>query len=115
MLQDDDMLVNQPVIQQHNLQQHNIVCNRRHDQLQVTSPNRTDVDPPMMEPPQGPQIEPQGPEQVLYYQHNTLIQQVVNLDVDSELQNLIQGNDASIEEKVNEIIHELRTYVPSAH
>ena len=34
MLQDDDMLFNQPMIQQHNLQQDNIAYNRRqYDQL----------------------------------------------------------------------------------
>ena len=31
------MLVNQPLIQQHNLPQHNIAYNRRYDQLQFTS------------------------------------------------------------------------------
>ena len=51
----------------------------------------------------GPQNEQRGPE-VLYYQHNTLIQQVVNLDCDAELRNLVQGNDASTEEIVQEII-----------
>ena len=42
MLQDDGMLVNQPLIQQHNLPQHNIAYNRMLDQLQVTTPNRPD-------------------------------------------------------------------------
>ena len=35
---------------------------------------------------------------------NTLIQQVVNFDYDAELRNLVQGNDASIEDIVQEII-----------
>ena len=86
MLQDDDMLVNQPD-QQHNLQQDNTAYNRRQCDNQVMSQSdrwaSTDVSPP-----QGPQNEPQGPEQVLYYQHNTLTQQVVNLD--DELRNLVK-------------------------
>ena len=60
----------------------------------------------MMDPQQGPQNGQPGPEQV-FYQHTTLIQQVVTLDVDSDLRDLLYGDDAAIEEIVTEI-HRIR-------
>ena len=55
-----------------------------------------------MNPPNGPQNEQRGPE--VLYQQNTLIQQVVNFEYDPELRHLVQGNDASIEQIIQEII-----------
>ena len=66
------------------------------------SPNRPEEDAPMVNPPNGPQNEQRGPE--VLYQQNTLIQQVVNLEYDPELRHLVQGNDASIEQIIQEII-----------
>ena len=56
----------------------------------------------MVNPLNGPQNEQRGPE--VLYQQNTLIQQVVNFEYDPELRHLVQGNDASIEQIIQEII-----------
>ena len=100
MLQDrpnQDML-------QHNIQhQDNIAYNPGpYQDQQVMSPNRPEEDAPMVNPLNGPQNEQRGPE--VLYQQNTLIQQVVNFEYDPELRHLVQGNDASIEQIIQEII-----------
>ena len=98
MLQDR---INQDV--QHNMIQDNIAYNRRfYDDPQVMSPNRPEEDAPMVNPLNGPQNEQRGPE--VLYQQNTLIQQVVHFESDPELRHLVQGNDASIEQIIQEII-----------
>ena len=103
MLQDR---TNQDV--QHNIQQDNIAYNRRlYDDPQVMSPNRPEEDAPMVNPLNGPQNEQRGPE--VLYQQNTLIQQVVHFEYDPELRHLVQGNDASIEQIIQEIIQIKRT------
>ena len=56
----------------------------------------------MVNLPNGPQNEQQGPE--VLYQQNTLDQQVVRFKYDPELRHLVQGNDASIEKIIKEII-----------
>ena len=61
----------------------------------------------MVNPLNGPQNEERGPE--VLYQQNTLIQQVVNLEYDPELRHLVQGNDASIEQIIQEIVQIKRT------
>ena len=87
---------------QHNIRQDNIAYNRRlYDDPQVTSPNRPEEDAPMVNPLNGPQDEQRGPE---VYQQNTLIQQVVHFEHDPELRHLVQGNDASIEQIIQEIL-----------
>ena len=102
MLQDNNR-VNQDMLQHNIQQQDNIAYNRRpYQDPQVMSPNRPDEDAPMVNPQNGPQNEQRGPE--VLYQQNTLIQQVVNLEYDPELRHLIQGNDASIEEIIKEIV-----------
>ena len=103
MLQDR---INQDV--QHNMIQDNIAYNRRlYDDPQVMSPNRPEEDAPMVNPLNGPQNEQRGPE--VLYQQNTLIQQVVHFESDPELRHLVQGNDASIEQIIQEIIQIKRT------
>ena len=103
MLQDR---INQDV--QHNMIQDNIAYNRRlYDDPQVMSPNRPEEDAPMVNPLNGPQNEQRGPE--VLYQQNTLIQQVVHFESDPELRHLVQGNDASIEQIIQEIIQINRT------
>ena len=82
--------------------QDNIAYNRRlYDDPKVMSPNR----------PgggggggllNGPQNEQRGPE--VLCQQNTLIQQVVHFEYDPELRHLVQGNDASIEQIIQEIL-----------
>ena len=102
MLQDNNR-VNQYMLQ-HNMQhKDNIAFSRRqYPDPQVMSPNRPEEDAPMVNSPNGPQNEPRGPD--VLYQQNTLIQQVVNFEYDPELRHLVQGNDASIEEIIKEII-----------
>ena len=56
----------------------------------------------MVNPLNGPQNEQRGPE--VLYQQNTLIQQVVHFEYDPELRHLLQGNDASIEQIIQEIM-----------
>ena len=103
MLQDR---INQDV--QHNMIQDNIAYNRRlYEDPQVMSPNRPEEDAPMVNPLNGPQNEQRGPE--VLYQQNTLIQQVVHFESDPELRHLVQGNDASIEQIIQEIIQIKRT------
>ena len=88
--------------------QDNTAYNRRlHDDPQVMSPNRPEEDAPMVNPLNGPQNEQRGPE--VLYQQNTLIQQVVHFESDPELRHLVQGNDASIEQIIQEIIQIKRT------
>ena len=112
MLQDR---INQDV--QHNMRQDNIAYNRRFcDDPQVMSPNRPEEDARMVNPLNGPQNEQRGPE--VLHQQNTLMQQVVHFEYDPELRHLIQGNDASIEQIIQEIIQIKRStghYVPGAH
>ena len=55
----------------------------------------------------GPPNEQRGPE--VLYQQNTLIQQVVHFESDPELRHLVQGNDASIEQIIQEIMQINRT------
>ena len=89
---------------QHNIRQDNIAYNRRlYNDPQVMSPNRPQEDVPMVNPLNGPQDEQRGPE--VLYQQNTLSQQVVRFEHDPELRLLVQGNDASIEQIIQEIIH----------
>ena len=103
MLQDR---INQDV--QHNMIQDNIAYNRRlYDDPQVMSPNRPEEDAPMVNPLNGPQNEQRGPE--VLCQQNTLIQQVVHFESDPEFRHLVQGNDASIEKIIQEIIQIKRT------
>ena len=103
MLQDR---INQDV--QHNMIQDNIAYNRRlYQDPQVMSPNRPEEDAPMVNPLNGPQNEQRRPE--VLYQQNTLIQQVVHFESDPELRHLVQGNDASIEQIIQEIIQIKRT------
>ena len=71
------------------------------------SPNRPEEDAPVVNPLNGPQNEQTGPE--VLYQQNTLIQQVVRFEHDPELRHLVQGNDASIEQIIQEIIQIKRT------
>ena len=94
---------------QHNIQQQdNIAYNPRSNQdRQVMSPNRPEEDAPMVNPLNGPQNEQREPP--VLYQQNTLIQQVVNFEYDPELRHLVQGNDASIEQIIQEIIQIKRT------
>ena len=61
----------------------------------------------MVNLPNGPQIEQRGPE--VLYQQNMLIQQVVNFEYDPELRHLVQINDASIEEIIEEIVQMKQT------
>ena len=113
MLQDR---VNQDMLQHNIQQQNNIAYNLRpYQDPQVMSPNRPEEDAPMVNPLNGPQNEQRGPE--VLYQQNTLIQQVVNFEYDPELRHLVQGNDASIDQIIQEIIQIKRngTYVPGAH
>ena len=56
----------------------------------------------MVNPLNGPQNEQRGPE--VLYQQNTLIQQVVSFEYDPEICHLVQGNDASIEQIIQEIM-----------
>ena len=98
MLQDR---INQDI--QHNIHQDNIAYNRRqYDDPQVMSPNRPEEEAPMVNPLNGPQNGQRGPE--VLYQQNTLIQQVVHFEYDPELRHLVQGNDASIEQVIQEIL-----------
>ena len=97
--------INQDV--QHNMIQDNMAYNRRlYQDPQVMSRNRPEEDAPM-NPLNGPQNEQRGPE--VLYQQNTLIQQVVHFESDPELRHLVQGNDASIEQIIQEIIQINRT------
>ena len=105
MLQDR---VNQDMLQHNIQQQDNIAYNPRSNQdRQVMSPNRPEEDAPMVNPLNGPQNEQREPP--VLYQQNTLIQQVVNFEYDPELRHLVQGNDASIEQIIQEIIQIKRT------
>ena len=61
----------------------------------------------MVNPLNGPQNEQRGPE--VLYQQNTLIQQVVHFEYGPELRRFVQGNDASIEQIIQEIIQIKRT------
>ena len=82
---------------QQNIRQDNIAYNRRpYDDQQVMSPNRPEEDAPMVK---------MNKEDPRSYQQNTLIQQVVNFEYDPELRHLVQGNDASIEQIIKEIMH----------
>ena len=100
MLQDR---VNQDMLQHNTQQQDNLAYNRRpYQDPQVMSPNRPGEDAPMVNPLNGPQNEQRGPD--VLYQQNTLIQQVVHFEYDPELRHLVQGNDASIEQIIKEII-----------
>ena len=100
MLQDR---VNQDMLQHNIQQQDNLAYNRRpYPDPQVMSPNRPGEDAPMVNPLNGPQNERGGPE--VLHQQNTLIQQVVHFEYDPELRHLVQGNDASIEQIIKEII-----------
>ena len=95
---------------QHNIRQDNTAYNRRLcDDPQVMSPNRPEEDAPMVNPLNGPQNEQGEPEVLL--QQNTLIQQVVHFEYDRELRHLhlVQDNDASIEQIIQEILQIKRT------
>ena len=61
----------------------------------------------MVNPLNKPQNEQRGPE--VLYQQNTLIQQVVHFESDPDLGHLVQGNDASTEQIIQEIIQINRT------
>ena len=100
MLQDRP---NQDMLQHNTQHQDNIAYNPRpYQDQQVMSPNRPEEDAPMVNPLNGPQNEQRGPE--VLYQQNTLIQQVVNFEYDPEMRHLVQGNDASIEQIIQEIL-----------
>ena len=102
--QQDQDRINQD--EQHNTRQDNIAYNRRlFNDPQVMSPNRPEE--PIVNPLNGPQNEQREP-QVLY-QQNTLVQQVVHFEHDPELRDLVQGNDASIEQIIQEILLIKRT------
>ena len=96
--------------QQHgSIQMYNIRCNkniaynrRLYNDPQVMSPNRPEEDAPMVNPLNGPQNEQRGPE--VLHQQNALIQQVVHFESDPELRHFVQGNDASIEQIIQEIL-----------
>ena len=88
--------------------QDNMAYNRRfHDDTEVVSPNRPEEDAPVVNPLNGPQNEQRRPE--VLSQQNTLIQQLVHFESDPESGHLVQGNDASIEQTILEIIQIHRT------
>ena len=64
----------------------------------------------MVNPLSGAQNEQRGSE--VLYQQNTVIQQVVHFESDPELRHFVQGNDASIEQIIQEIIQSNRTIGP---
>ena len=79
--------------QQLQSRQHNIPHNPVYPK-QVMSPNRPNVAAPEMGGPPGPNA---------LYQQNNLIQQIVQLEWDQELREIVQGNNASIEQIVAEV------------
>ena len=91
--------INQDV--QHNMIQDDMAYNRRlYQDPQVMSPNRPEENTPMVNSLNRLQNEQRGPE--VLCQQNSLMQQVVHFESDPELRHLVQGNDASIEQTIQE-------------